>query len=385
MKDRETGLLRASAGTGRSPYLYPTETVGEVHEFEFVVRLIGMIVFAVGGVYIGANLGGLAEGSEELYASVFGLVGALTGLVITPFVTTRPIRAVRAHMAQVSAGTLLASLMGLVIGLIVAALVSFPLSLLPPPFGQLLPFVAAVALSYLGVAIFMMRERDILDMLRARFPSGEDGDGGSGGRRVLLDTSVIIDGRIADIARTGFIAGPMLVPSFVLVELQHIADSSDGLRRQRGRRGLDILNRLQKDSSVPIRVTDLDVEGVRDVDDKLVILAKQLRCPIVTNDYNLNRVAELQGVTVLNINELANAVKAVFLPGETLDVEVIQEGKEPGQGVGYLEDGTMVVVEQGKNRIHDTVSVLVTKVLQTAAGRMIFARPEDLSHGNGGG
>ena len=177
----------------------------------------------------------------------------------------------------------------------------------------------------------------------------------------------------------------MLVPSFVLVELQHIADSSDGLRRQRGRRGLDILNRLQKDSSVPIRVTDLDVEGVRDVDDKLVILAKQLRCPIVTNDYNLNRVAELQGVTVLNINELANAVKAVFLPGETLDVDVIQEGKEPGQGVGYLEDGTMVVVEQGKTRIDDTVSVLVTKVLQTAAGRMIFARPEDLNRGNGGG
>ncbi|MDX1600816.1 MAG: TRAM domain-containing protein [Anaerolineales bacterium] len=353
--------------------------------FEFVVRLIGMIVLAVGGVYLGANLGGLAEGSEELYASVFGLVGALTGLVITPFVTTRPIRAVRAYMAQVSAGTLLASLMGLVIGLIVAALVSFPLSLLPAPFGQLLPFVAALALSYLGVAIFMMRERDILDMLRARFPSGEDGGGSSGGRRVLLDTSVIIDGRIADIARTGFIAGPMLVPSFVLVELQHIADSSDGLRRQRGRRGLDILNRLQKDSSVPIRVTDLDVEGVRDVDDKLVILAKQLRCPIVTNDYNLNRVAELQGVTVLNINELANAVKAVFLPGETLDVDVIQEGKEPGQGVGYLEDGTMVVVEQGKTRIDNTVSVLVTKVLQTAAGRMIFARPEDLNHGNGGG
>lgn len=353
--------------------------------FEFVVRLIGMIVFAVAGVYIGANLGGLAEGSEELYASVFGLVGALAGLVITPFVTTRPIRAVRAYMGQVSAGTLLASLMGLVIGLIVAALVSFPLSLLPAPFGQLLPFVAAVVLSYLGVAIFMMREKDILDMLRARFPSGEDGGGASGGRRVLLDTSVIIDGRIADIARTGFIAGPMLVPSFVLVELQHIADSSDGLRRQRGRRGLDILNRLQKDSNVPIRVTDLDVEGVRDVDDKLVILAKQLRCPIVTNDYNLNRVAELQGVTVLNINELANAVKAVFLPGETLDVDVIQEGKEPGQGVGYLEDGTMVVVEQGKTRIDDTVSVLVTKVLQTAAGRMIFARPEDLNHGNSGG
>ncbi len=352
--------------------------------FEFVVRLIGMVVLGVAGVYIGANLGGLAEGSEELWASVFGLVGALTGLIITPFITTRPIQAVRAHMAQVSAGNLLTSLMGLVIGLIVAALVSFPLSLLPAPFGQLLPFVAALVLSYLGVAIFMMREKDILNMLRARFPTSEEGEGGSGGgRRVLLDTSVIIDGRISDIARTGFIAGPMLVPSFVLVELQHIADSSDGLRRQRGRRGLDILNRLQKDSSVPIRITDLDVEGVRDVDDKLVILAKQLRCPIVTNDYNLNRVAELQGVTVLNINELANAVKAVFLPGETLEVDVIQEGKEPGQGVGYLEDGTMVVIEEGKKRIDQKVSVLVTKVLQTAAGRMIFARPEQLGRQDG--
>ncbi len=380
---KESDCLRASAETGRSPNFSFEEQVGGIMSFEFILRLIGMIVLAVAGIYLGANLGELAEGSEELWASVFALVGALTGLVVTPFLTTRPVRAVRAHMAQVSAGNLLASLMGLVIGLIVAALVSFPLSLLPSPFGQLLPFVAAVALSYLGVAIFMMREKDILNMLRARFPTTEDGDGGGSGRRVLLDTSVIIDGRIADIARTGFIAGPMLVPSFVLVELQHIADSSDGLRRQRGRRGLDILNRLQKDSSVPIRITDLEVEGVRDVDDKLVILAKQLRCPIVTNDYNLNRVAELQGVMVLNINELANAVKAVFLPGETLDVQVIQEGKEPGQGVGYLEDGTMVVVEEGKNLIDSSVSVLVTKVLQTAAGRMIFARPEEVGDKQG--
>jgi uncharacterized protein YacL len=272
---------------------------------------------------------------------------------------------------------MLAGLIGLVVGLIVAALVSFPLSLLPAPLGQLLPFVAAIALGYLGVAIFVMRENDILNIMRARFPSaGEGGEGSGGNRRVLLDTSVIIDGRIADIARTGFIAGPMLVPSFVLVELQHIADSSDGLRRQRGRRGLDILNRLQKDSTVPIRITDLDVEGVREVDDKLVILAKQLRCPIVTNDYNLNRVAELQGVMVLNINELANAVKAVYLPGETFEVHVIQEGKEQGQGVGYLDDGTMVVVEDGKSLIDRSVNVLVTKVLQTAAGRMIFARPD---------
>ncbi len=346
---------------------------------EFFIRLIGMVALGVGGVYLGVYLANLAEGSAELWASVFGLVGALLGLVATPFFTTRPVRAVRAQMASVSAQTMLASLLGLIVGLIIAALISFPLSLLPAPFGQLLPFVGAVAFGYLGVAIFIMRQNDIFNILRSRFPaSGEElpVNGDHGSRRVLLDTSVIIDGRIADVARTGFVSGPMLVPNFVLVELQHIADSSDNLRRQRGRRGLDILNRLQKDDSIAFRITDLDVEGVRSVDDKLVILAKQLRCPVLTNDYNLNRVAELQGVTVLNINELANAIKAVYLPGETLDVHVIQEGKEIGQGVGYLEDGTMVVVEEGKSFIDSTIPVLVTKVLQTAAGRMIFARPE---------
>lgn len=347
--------------------------------FEFILRILGMFLLAIGGVYLGAYLADLAEGPPELWVSVFTLVGALMGLVITPFLTTRPIRNIRAAVAQLSARTMIAGVLGLIVGLIIAALVSFPLSLLPAPFGQILPFVGAVAFGYLGVAIFVMRQNDISNLLRSRFTSftEEGGTSSTGGTSVLLDTSVIIDGRIADIAHTGFITGPMLVPSFVLNELQHIADSADGLRRQRGRRGLDILNRLQKDSSIPFRVTDLDVEGVRDVDDKLVILAKQLRCAIVTNDYNLNRVAELQGVTVLNINELANAVKAVYLPGETMEVNIIQEGKEAGQGVGYLEDGTMVVVEEGKTAIGDTVPVTVTKVLQTAAGRMIFARPEE--------
>jgi uncharacterized protein YacL len=169
----------------------------------------------------------------------------------------------------------------------------------------------------------------------------------------------------------------MLVPRFVLNELQHIADSSDMLRRNRGRRGLDILNKLQKDSLTPVRITDMDVEEVHEVDEKLIMLARQLSCPILTNDYNLNRVAELQGVPVLNINELANAVKAVFLPGETLRIKVIQEGKETGQGVAYLDDGTMVVIEDGRRYMSQTLSVMVTKVLQTAAGRMIFARPEN--------
>jgi uncharacterized protein YacL len=346
---------------------------------EFVLRLVGMIAMATGGIYLGVYLSEMAGAPAELWASAFALVGALMGLIVTPFLTTRPVRGFRTLITQMSPQAMLAALLGLIVGLIVAALISFPLSLLPPPFGQLLPFVCAVVLGYLGVMVFFMRQNEILGMLRTRLAgTGDETSGASAaGRNVLLDTSVIIDGRIADIARTGFISGPMLVPSFVLNELQHIADSADGLRRQRGRRGLDILNRLQKDSAISFRITDLDVEGVRDVDDKLIILARQLRCPILTNDYNLNRVAELQGVTVLNINELANAVKAVFLPGESLDVQVIQEGKEAGQGVGYLDDGTMVVVEEGKSHIDATIVVTVTKVLQTAAGRMIFARPQD--------
>jgi uncharacterized protein YacL len=344
---------------------------------EFIVRLIGMVVLAIGGVYLGNYLRGLAGDESLLWESVFALVGALMGLVVTPFLTTRPIRAIRRQMTQVSARTMISGTIGLVVGLIIAALIASPLSLLPDPFSQILPLVGAVVLSYLGVTIFVMRQNDIFNVLSSRLPlkGGESGDELQPARNILLDTSVIIDGRVADIARTGFIYGAMMVPSFVLNELQHIADSPDGLRRQRGRRGLDILNRLQKDPNITFRITDLDVEGVRAVDDKLVILARQMRCPILTNDFNLNRVAEIQGVTVLNINELANAVKAVFLPGETFDVHVIQEGKETGQGVGYLDDGTMVVVEEGKEYINAIISVMVTKVLQTAAGRMIFARP----------
>jgi uncharacterized protein YacL len=353
---------------------------------EFFVRLIGMLALAVGGSYLGLYLSRIAGGIAELWVSIIALVGALAGLVITPYLTTRPLRAIRAGMAKVSAQTMSAGLMGLVVGLLLAALVAFPVSLLPDPFGQFLPFLGAVLLGYLGVSIFVMRQNDVFNMLRSRFLADEEGGfvGPQRSGRMLLDTSVIIDGRIADIVHTRFINGPLLVPSFILNELQGIADSGEALRRQRGRRGLDVLNHLQKDEQAQLRITDLDVEGVRSADDKLVILAKQLRCPIVTNDYNLNRVAEIQGVTVLNVNELANAVKTVFLPGETLDVQIIQEGKEVGQGVGYLDDGTMVVVEAGKEYINDTIPVMVTKVLQTAAGRMIFARPESSALAGGG-
>lgn len=345
---------------------------------DFVARLVGMVTLFVGGFYTGTILGKSAGDQPVLWAIIFGLVGALMGLVVTPFLTTRPIRTIRTRITQVSVRTMVAGLIGLIVGLIIATLVAFPFSLLPAPFSQMLPFVGVILFSYLGVTIMVMRQNDILNLFGNRFNMGakETANAETDGQAVLLDTSVIIDGRIADIARTGFVSGPMLVPAFVLNELQHIADSSDGLRRQRGRRGLDILNRLQKDPSISFRITDLDVEGIRAVDDKLVVLAKQLHSQILTNDYNLNRVAELQGVSVLNINELANAVKTVFLPGETLEVNVIQEGKEVGQGVGYLDDGTMVVVEEGKDHIDHQIPVTVTKVLQTAAGRMIFARPD---------
>lgn len=337
-----------------------------------------MFILGIGGFYLGVYLSRLAEGPAELWGLAFAMVGALLGLVLTPYLTTRPVRAIRKRMAQVSAQTMVAGLAGLIAGLLIAALVSAPISALPAPFGRWLPFIGALFMGYLGATIFIMRENDINNLLRSRFQLNPDGSGPAPqeGRSILMDTSVIIDGRIADIARTGFVQGPMLVPAFVLIELQHIADSADPLRRKRGRRGLEILNRLQKDNTIPLQITDLDVEGVREVDDKLVILGKQLKSPILTNDYNLNRVAELQGVTVLNINELANAVKAIYLPGESMDVQVIQEGKEVGQGVAYLDDGTMVVIEDGKENINTTIPVTVTKVLQTAAGRMIFAKPD---------
>jgi uncharacterized protein YacL len=280
-------------------------------------------------------------------------------------------------LLSVSTQTLASGLTGLVAGLIIAALLTFPMSLLPDPFGKVLPFVGVVLFGYLGIAVFVMRQSDLFTLFQPATGRSSDETSLSNqpsSRTVLLDTSVIIDGRIADIARTGFLVGTLLIPRFVLNELQFIADSSDNLRRQRGRRGIEVISQLQKDTSTPLKISDMDVEGVREVDDKLVVLARQLRCPILTNDYNLNRIAELQGVSVLNVNELANAVKLVFLPGESIEVNVIQEGKETGQGVGYLDDGTMVVVEDGRNHLNKKINVTVTKVLQTAAGRMIFAR-----------
>jgi uncharacterized protein YacL len=347
--------------------------------FDFISRIIGMIVFGLLGGYFGVDLANVTTISIEEGAVIFGLVGALFGLVITPLITTRPVKSLRNLLNQLESRTLGSGLIGLFIGLVIAALMSIPLSRLPGLLGEVFPFIGVLLFGYIGVAVFVSRRNDIFSLFSGRvFPLAErSGSGTEPERVILVDTSVIIDGRIADIAQTGFLVGELLIPRFVLDELQHIADSADNLRRQRGRRGMEILADLQESKTIPVRISDIDVEGTREVDSKLVILARQLSCPILTNDYNLNRVAEIQGVPVLNINELANSVKAVLLPGEAVEVKIIQEGKERGQGVGYLSDGTMVVVEDGKDHMNEDIRSTVTKVLQTAAGRMIFAKPDE--------
>jgi uncharacterized protein YacL len=351
---------------------------------ELIARIIGAAIigffswrfgFALGSQSQPAYLRSIMRLLDDSFVAflpyMLAAMGGVLGFVLTPYFTTRPFFWLRNKVRQVPVRTLAVAVAGLVIGLVLSALMAIPLSMLPSPLGDILPFVSAMLGAYFGVTIMVTREKDILTALNLRSVKDK---AAPKELQVLVDTSVIIDGRIADISQTGFISGIILIPRFVLNELQHIADSPDVLRRNRGRRGLDMLNKLQKESLVPIRIMEIDVDGSREVDDKLVRLAKDLSCPIITNDYNLNRVAELQGIKVLNINELANAVKAVVLPGETVTLHVLQEGKELGQGVGYLDDGTMVVIEEGRRHIGQTVDVNVTRVLQTVAGRMIFAQ-----------
>ena len=348
---------------------------------DFFFRILGAVGLGLGGAYVGARLAdlGVANGQVEVFILVFGLLGILAGLILTPFFTSRPLRKTRDSLIRMPSERLVAIIGGIFLGLIAASLLTLPLSTLPSPFRQIVPLVSVIILCYLSIVVLSLRQQDLRGTLSFlnRGKKGAPAEQVEAEGRILLDTSVIIDGRISDICKTGFIRSIIMVPNFVLLELQHIADSSDPLRRNRGRRGMDVLKILQEDCPVPVRFTDMDVTQVRDVDSKLVALARDMTSPIMTNDYNLNRIAELQGVTVLNINDLANAVKAVFLPGEELSVKIVQEGRELGQGVAYLDDGTMVVVEDGKDHLQDQLDVIVTKVLQTTAGRMIFARPKN--------
>ena len=345
---------------------------------EFFFRIIGAITLAALSGFSGRWLAVAFQAPEavEAYAVVLGLIGFLAGLILTPSFTIRPLRRTVRSVTTMPPERLVAIISGIFLGLVAAALISLPLSLLPSPFRQVVPFLTAIVFCYLSAVILVSRQNDLQAFFRGMRPIAQQPVAETEQEQfILLDTSVIIDGRILDISKTGFIRDTLLVPNFILKELQYIADSSDTLRRNRGRRGLDVLSTLQTEASVPIRITDMDVSEVRDADNKLVALARHLHSSIMTNDYNLNRVAELQGVSVLNVNDLANAVKATYLPGENLRLKIIQEGTEEGQGVGFLEDGTMVVVENGRSLLNETRNVTVTKVLQTSAGRMVFARP----------
>ncbi|NRD77503.1 PIN/TRAM domain-containing protein [Bacillus sp. BRMEA1] len=270
---------------------------------------------------------------------------------------------------------------GLIFGLLVAFLIGFALnSFRAPILNAVAPILLTLLLGYLGFQVGFKKRDELLGLFSKgsskKKTAEEENEKAAKQSLKILDTSVIIDGRVADICQTGFLEGTIVIPQFVLEELQHIADSSDVLKRNRGRRGLDILNRIQKELAVKVEIYEGDFEEVQEVDSKLVKLAKLTNGILVTNDFNLNKVCELQNVSVLNINDLANAVKPVVLPGEELTVQVIKDGKEYHQGVAYLDDGTMIVVEEGREYIGKRIDVLVTSVLQTSAGRMIFAKPK---------
>ncbi len=307
------------------------------------------------------------------------VLGMLLGAIIGPKLAARLVSAGNA-LDRMSARDKLAVVMGIVIGLLITTPFLILLSR-SPAVGLPISALLCVAFVYLGIRAAMGMRDEFLFVPKPGASRGTDGSEVEHDRCKILDTNVVIDGRIADICKAGFIEGTIYVPGFVLDELQHIADSSDALKRARGRRGLDILNAMQKELPLVARVLDHKiahlVSRTDEVDARLVTLARQLNGSIVTNDYNLNKVAALQGVKVLNVNELANALKPVVLPGEIMQVSVIREGKEPSQGVAYLDDGTMIVVEDGRRCIGEVVDVIVASVLQTVAGKMIFARVKD--------
>lgn len=352
-----------------------------------ILRVLFVILFFGAGIglgyyYLPDKIGGFVLTTPAAHYGAIALVAVISGIIgviLAPGIVELLIRItawLEQRLNRMSIQEIVGGSIGLIIGLIIATLLGSAISWLPLV-GRVLQTIITVMFGYLGVSLGMRRKEELLGFL-PRF--GKDKPTKTEVKQPnsykILDTSVIIDGRVADICKSGFIEGILLIPGFVLEELRHIADSSDLLKRNRGRRGLDILNKIRKELDVMVQIYEQDFDEIAEVDSKLVKLAQVLNGVILTNDYNLNKVAELQGVKVLNINELANAVKPVVLPGEEMTVQVIKDGKEAGQGVAYLDDGTMIVVDSGRKSIGLTITVVVTSVLQTAAGRMIFAKPK---------
>jgi uncharacterized protein YacL len=318
-----------------------------------------VLLSTLGGYFVGSKVG------QPLIGAATGSVGA--GILIL----------LELYVGRIPTKILITALMGFLSGLILGNLLFLSFLFLTDIKGPYLSYgyiLGNLFLGYIGLMLGIKRSEEIVELSSILSPRGRKEEGRLTSSIKILDTSVIIDGRIADICEAGFVEGTLIIPRFVLRELQKIADSSDTLKRNRGRRGLDVLNRIQKKVSIDVQVHEADFPDLRDVDAKLVKLGRVLGAKIMTNDYNLNKIAELEGVSVLNINELAEALKPVVLPGEELTIHIIKEGKEFGQGVAYLDDGTMVVVDNGKDHIGEKVQVAVTSVLQTTAGRMIFTK-----------
>jgi len=347
-----------------------------IERLTLVVRVLGAIFFGFLGLRTGQAL---AEGDTGLVRLLFWVVTpvgfTLFGTLAAPFIITVPLQRLQEWSKSIPPLQLILGTFGLLAGFLLGALATPFLLTLPGVGGWVAPFVVSFLLGLIGVVVMVGREQEFADFLSRYLPGlAVASDGVS--REIVVDTSAIIDGRIADVAMTGFLQGTLVVPRFILDELRHIADSPETLRRNRGRRGLDMLSRLQKEAPIPVRVAEEDFPDTHDADAKLIRLASKLKATILTNDFNLARIAELENVAVLNVNNLANAVKVVILPGEEMTVHIIQEGKEMGQGVGFLDDGTMVVVEGGRRYLNEQLDVIVTRVLQTVAGRMIFAQPK---------
>ncbi len=351
---------------------------------ERFVRALGAVL----GVLVGLALASVEVGGQTLFADspIAGFLLALwvvawlvTGLLVLPYLTIVPARWLMRGVSTLSTSEFVTAIIGLVVGLFMGLLLGLPLARFPDPYGRILPIGISLVLGLGMLGLTVAKRHDLLRAVQVMglAPQRQAASVAAPARGpfIVVDTSVLIDGRIADIVESGFVYGTLLVPQFVLAELQQIADQSDVRKRTRGRRGLDILAQLQKSEQVGVEIPDEDVPEATEVDAKLVALARARNAAILTNDYNLNKVAELQGIRVLNVNSLANAVKPAFLPGDTLRVSVIQEGKEPGQGVAFLDDGTMIVVEGGIRYLGRDLDVTVTRVLQTVAGRMVFAQP----------
>ena len=362
---------------------------------EKILRAIFVLLFTVLGIVLsrqGETVLALLLPNSVLTETILGitfmslaamLVGGIFGAIIGSFISPYLIKSlfmftstVEKSLSAMSTQDLIAGTLGLFLGLIIANLVGLAFGSVPY-IGPYVSVALSIILGYLGMHLVVSKKSELAGWLHLHaegsFDKKTNKDHHTG---KLLDTNVIIDGRVADIYRSGFLEGPIIVPVFVLEELQKIADSSDILKRNRGRRGLDILNHMRKNSKDDVIIVTNDFEDISEVDSKLVKLAREKNYKIVTNDYNLNKVAELQGVAVLNINDLAIAVKPAVIPGEQIFVQLVKSGKEEGQGVAYLEDGTMIVVENGSQCIGKEVPVIITSVLQTSAGKMIFAKLE---------